>query len=264
MIEQAYAASTQAIPEGPAKSKGVTLGEQVAAAVIADRATDGAAVPDTYRPITSPGVWVPTTPPITEQFARARPWVLKSASQFRPGPPPQLTSAVYARDYNETKGLGSAVSKARTAEQTAAVAILANAQYRTRMAGGSAPVCDPKGTGACRHARGCSRSSAWRRPTASSPTGMRSSPTTSGGPITAIRNGDLDGNDATERDAGWSPMAPTPLHPEYPSQASILAGVSLGVLEAVLGPNRGRAVHRDRYRRPEADTDLEQPRCHGR
>ena len=43
-------------------------------------------------------------------------------------------------------------------------------------------------------------------------------------PVTAIRNGDRDGNDATERDAGWSPLAPTPMHPEYPSQASISAG----------------------------------------
>ena len=56
-------------------------------------------------------------------------------------------------------------------------------------------------------------------------------------PITAIRNGDQDGNDATERDAGWSPMAPTPMHPEYPSQASISAGDSLGIIEAVLGQN---------------------------
>ena len=44
----------------------------------------------------------------------AKPWVLKSADQFRPGPPPQLSSSVYARDYNETKNLGGAKSTART------------------------------------------------------------------------------------------------------------------------------------------------------
>ena len=55
-------------------------------------------------------------------------------------------------------------------------------------------------------------------------------------PVTAIRNGDLDGNDATERDPGWTPLNATPMHPEYPSQAAILAGVSAGVYEAVLGP----------------------------
>ena len=54
-------------------------------------------------------------------------------------------------------------------------------------------------------------------------------------PVTAIRNGDLDGNDATERDPGWSPLNATPMHPEYPSQAAILGSVSAGVFEAVFG-----------------------------
>ena len=54
-------------------------------------------------------------------------------------------------------------------------------------------------------------------------------------PITAIRNGDQDGNDATERDPGWTPANATPMHPEYPSQAGINAGAARGVLEAVLG-----------------------------
>ena len=58
-------------------------------------------------------------------------------------------------------------------------------------------------------------------------------------PVTAIRNGDLDGNDATERDPGWTPLNATPMHPEYPSQAAIFAGVSAGVVEAVLGPGAG-------------------------
>ena len=54
-------------------------------------------------------------------------------------------------------------------------------------------------------------------------------------PITAIRNGDQDGNDATERDAGWQPLNATPMHPEYPSQAGINAGAASGVLEAIFG-----------------------------
>ena len=103
IIEEAYAASVKVIPEGSAKAQGVALGEQVAAAIQADRATDGTNVPDVYRPLTTPGVWVPTTPPLFAQYARAKPWVLKSADQFRPGPPPQLSSTLYARDYNETK-----------------------------------------------------------------------------------------------------------------------------------------------------------------
>jgi hypothetical protein len=236
MIEQAYTASVKAIPDGPARSQGVALGERAANAVIADRATDGATVPDTYRPITSPGVWVPTTPPITEQFARARPWVLKSASQFRPGPPPQLTSTIYARDYNETKNLGGAQSKARTAEQTETVRF-----WRT-------PNLAPAWQAAARQfamQRELSLAECARLFALLNMAGINSYIADWDAkftynfwrPVTAIRNGDLDGNDATERDPGWSPMAPTPVHPEYPSQASISAGVSLGIIEVVLGQN---------------------------
>jgi hypothetical protein len=55
-------------------------------------------------------------------------------------------------------------------------------------------------------------------------------------PVTAIRNGDMDGNDATERDPSWTPLNTTPMHPEYPSQAAIVAGVAVSVLESVYGP----------------------------
>ena len=55
-------------------------------------------------------------------------------------------------------------------------------------------------------------------------------------PVTAIRNGDQDGNDATERDAGWTSLNPTPLHPEYPSQATLNATIATAVLESAFGP----------------------------
>jgi hypothetical protein len=61
-------------------------------------------------------------------------------------------------------------------------------------------------------------------------------------PMTAIRNGDQDGNDATERDAGWTPLNANPMHPEYPSQAAIIAGVSVGIFEAVFGANPSTPV----------------------
>ena len=114
-IEEAYAASLKAIPDGPAKAEGIKLGIEVADAVQADRANDGTNLPDTYRPHAAPGAYVPTTPPLWDQYARAKPWVLKSADQFRPGPPPALSSAEWARDYNEVKSLGGTKSTARTA-----------------------------------------------------------------------------------------------------------------------------------------------------
>ena len=150
MIDEAYANSLKAIPDGAAKSQGIALGEQVAAAVQADRASDGTKCPDTYRPITSPGVWVPTTPPIFAQYARAKPWVLTSADQFRPGPPPQLSSALYARDYNETKTLGGAKSTTRTAAQTEAVKYWTASGSRPGVANRCAPTVGGEGTWPCR------------------------------------------------------------------------------------------------------------------
>ena len=57
-------------------------------------------------------------------------------------------------------------------------------------------------------------------------------------PATAIRNGDIDGNDATQRDASWSPLVDAPMHPEYPSGHAILAGAVGAVLKADVGDAR--------------------------
>jgi len=205
----------------------------VAALVQADRATDGTSAPDTYRPIATPGVWIPTTPPILAQYAQAKPWVLKSADQFRPGPPPQLTSAIYARDYNETKSLGGIRGTTRTAEQSDIVKFWTQANISPAWQEAARQISAAKGLGLAENARLFALLNMamantfindwdakftynfWR-------------------PVTAIRNGDMDGNDATERDAGWTPSNATPMHPEYPSQAAIVAGVSARVLELVV------------------------------
>src|SRR6267378_2916697 len=105
-IDAAFAATLETVPDGPARVAGIALGEKVAGAVFADRQNDQTNAPDTYRPLTTPGVWVPTTPPLFPQYATAKPWGMDSASQFRPAPPPALSSALYARDYNETKEMG--------------------------------------------------------------------------------------------------------------------------------------------------------------
>ena len=234
-IEEAYAASLKAIPDGAAKTEGIKLGIEVAEAVQADRANDGTNTPDIYRPHAAPGAYVPTTPPLWEQYARAKPWVLKSADQFRPGPPPALSSADWARDYNEVKSLGGTKSTARTAAQTEAVKFWGNVNFgpawqaaaRELAIKNEMPLAD------------CARLFAllnmglanayilnwdakytynfWR-------------------PVTAIRNGDQDGNDATERDAAWTSFNPTPMHPEYPSQATYNAVTVSAVLESVFGP----------------------------
>jgi hypothetical protein len=233
-IDEAYAASLNRIPDGPAKNDGIVLGEQVAAVIQADRATDATDEPDTYRPITSPGVWVPTQPPLFPQYAHAKPWGMKAADQFRPGPPPQLASAVYARDYNETKELGGSKSIKRTQQQTDAVRFWTQSNFGPSWHEAARQLSAGKGLSLTENARLFALLSMsiansfiadwdakfhynfWR-------------------PVTAIRNGDMDGNDATERDAGWTPLNVTPMHPEYPSQAAIQSGAATGVLETVFG-----------------------------
>jgi hypothetical protein len=62
-------------------------------------------------------------------------------------------------------------------------------------------------------------------------------------PATAIRNGDIDGNEATVRDPSWTPLIATPLHPEYPSAHSILAAAVGEVLRAEIGSGPMPVLH---------------------
>src|SRR3954471_21349028 len=233
-IDAAFAETMQTIPDNPARVAGIALGEKGAAAVFTERQSDATNMPDTYRPLTTPGVWVPTTPPLFPQYATAKPWGMDSASQFRPGPPPALNSALYARDYNETKDMGGAKSTKRTDAQSDAVRFWTQANLgpawfqaaRQASARHNLPVAESARVFALMSMALANcfildwdakfQYNFWR-------------------PITAIRNGDQDGNDATERDAGWQPLNTTPMHPEYPSQAGINVGATRGVLEAVFG-----------------------------
>jgi hypothetical protein len=243
-IDQAYEASLKSVPAGSARTNGIAVGEQASAAVFADRANDATSAPDTYRPVTTPGVWIPTVLPLFPQYAQAKPWGLERADVFRPGPPPALTSALYARDYNETKELGGAKSTKRTSEQAEAVkfwtqANLTPAWFFAAEQLGAAHKLDLAdnarvyallsmglGNGFILDWDAKFQYNAWR-------------------PITAIRNGDRDGNDATERDAGWMSLNQTPMHPEYPSQAGINNGVATGVLHAIFGKARATIVATD-------------------
>jgi hypothetical protein len=118
-IDRAYQAALALIADGPAKTAGLSVGEKAAEAILALRSEDGAATRETYRPHTTPGLYVPTVIPVAPQWPQRTPWLMASPAQFRPPPPPALTSAVWARDYNEVKAFGSKDSTQRTAEQTA-------------------------------------------------------------------------------------------------------------------------------------------------
>ena len=54
-------------------------------------------------------------------------------------------------------------------------------------------------------------------------------------PVTAIRAGDTDGNDATVADPNWISLLNTPAHPDYISTHSVLGGASSEVLRRFFG-----------------------------
>ncbi|HTD12313.1 MAG TPA: vanadium-dependent haloperoxidase [Steroidobacteraceae bacterium] len=230
--EAAYARSLVGIAAGDARTRGISIGERAAADVLAKHSDDIGNI-EPYRPLTSPGVYVPTTFPLGYAFAQHRPWFMKSAAQFRPGPPPALTSTLWARDYNEIKALGSATSKVRTAEQSATAQFWATALPDVHM-GVVHSVAIAPAREVTRNARLYAVVTAaindaeiavleakyhynfWR-------------------PITAIRNGDRDDNPATERDPDWTPLIATPLHPEYPCAHCVIAATIAVVIRADVG-----------------------------
>src|SRR5262245_31276205 len=106
------------LPDGTPKSEGIRVGERAATEILTLRAKDGADAPNTYRPFTATGTYVPTVLPASFTWARVTPFALKEASQFRPAAPVSLTSARWAQDFNEVKRLGARVNAERTPEQT--------------------------------------------------------------------------------------------------------------------------------------------------
>ena len=118
-IKAALATSLTAIPDGDAKSGGETLGAAVAAKILAARANHGANAADSYRPRTSPGVYVPTAAVMVgSAWPRMTPFAIPAASFFRPAPPISLQSHEWAADYNEIKDLGGKTSAKRTPQET--------------------------------------------------------------------------------------------------------------------------------------------------
>ena len=230
--EAAYARALATIAADDARTLGTNIGERAAADVLGKH-SDDIGSPEPYRPLTSPGVYVPTTFPLGYAFAPHGPWFMKSAAQFRPEPPPALTSALWARDYNEVKVVGSATSEVRTPEQTAIARFWATALPDVHM-GVVHSVAIAPGREVTRNARLYAAVTAamndaeiavleakyhynfWR-------------------PITAIRNGDLNGNPATERDPDWTPLIATPLHPEYPCAHCVIAATIATVIRAEVG-----------------------------
>jgi hypothetical protein len=244
ILDDYYNAYMAAVPDGPAKAKGIAVGNQVAAAVLALRENDGRekdpqyGVPPFVPPASGPGVWAPdpNRPVLGLRIPGIKPLALDSASQFRPGGPNPLTSAEYAEDLAQLEELGGADSTARTPEQTGEALFWTDHDSRqwndgllgiavgqklglvetarmlalAHVAGGDALI-------ACFDAKYTSWF--WR-------------------PYHAIAGAANDGNPATEPVPGWAPLRPTPNHPEYPSAHACHTSAVATTLAAFFGTDK--------------------------
>jgi hypothetical protein len=236
-----YAQSIGALPDDRATARGIAVGEAAAADIEALRAGDGrnATLSTTYGiGSLQAGLWIlPPSPAVqiaqTPWLAFMHPFMLESTSQFQAPPPPALTSAQYAGDFNETEAYGSATSAVRTAAQTA-TGFFWNANVISQMNETLRDFATQHGMDLVDTARllamgdmistdagmACFRSKYtylfWR-------------------PITAIQHADIDGNAATTADPTWQPVLATPNHPEYPSQHGCVTSALTGVLANIAG-----------------------------
>lgn len=224
---------------GRSIARGLAWGKTVADEILAWRAGDGfTAVLAPYVPTPAPGRWQPTppafAPPLFRQFATMTPFALVSPSQFLPAPPPPLTSARYARDFNEVKALGSMASTTRTpwqaetavfwqSDSPAAIwnriaddlaeardaPLLRNARVLALMdialADATIAIWNAKNT-----------FDTWR-------------------PITAIQQAATDGNPDTSTDPGWTPLMTTPAFQEYPAGHPGVSNAAASVLASFYG-----------------------------
>jgi hypothetical protein len=229
---------------------GRAWGQTVADAILTWRSTDGfTPTPPPFLGGTAVGQWRPTPPAFASgavpQFAYMTPWAIAAPSQFRPAGPPPLTSARYAKDFNETKQMGSMSSATRTADQTvyawfwnsATPSFLWNTVAVSLVAGsgsesdehGDRDTHEERHDSTLQNARllallnvaiadaaiACFEAKytyvSWR-------------------PVTAIPLAATDGNPETTEDPSWMPLFATPAHPEYPSAHSCLSAAASSVL----------------------------------
>jgi hypothetical protein len=233
-LDAALRTTLDRIPDGRAEDRGVAAGRTEARALLAQRAGDGLEPTSVNPPYPTldpaPGRWQPTPPSFTAaQQAGTRfatPFLLDRADRYRPAPPPALDSERYRTDLAEVRAYGAAGSTVRTAEQT---------DTATFWLGSSLTLY----TGILRAALAQSnRPAAWRASlvaifhVAVVDTQIATSDTKYAylrwRPITAIQA-------SADGDPQWTPLHPTPAHPDYPSGHNTYSGAAEQVLTALVG-----------------------------
>lgn len=209
--------------------------------VLREREADGSNTSVHYHPDLAAGVWERTTnnrAPELPHWGNVKPFVLESASQFRPPPPPALNSECYARDVNEVRELGGAESVRRTKDEEQIARFWSDFSYTTSPAGRWNEIACKALEGRLIGVREKARLFAilnvamadagiavwdckyyyrfWR-------------------PVSAIQENYDDGNGATKPDKTWKSMLPSPSHPDYVSGHSTFSAAAAWVLTRSLG-----------------------------
>lgn len=231
LIDESFAIAISAVAPGAERTAGEVLGKAAADAANKLGGIDPSAPTTPYRPFTRPGQWVPTAlPSVDSSTLIFKPWALPRTDALRPPPPPAMTSAIWARDYAEVKAVGERASKTRTPLQSLmaryrqapdmgpALRLAAAAPGRDLLANARMHVLVQMATDDAQTAMADAKIfyDTWR-------------------PITAIRNGDDDGNPATEPQADWVPFIPTPNFAEYPCGHCIYAASLAEVMKGETG-----------------------------
>ena len=237
-LDQQVAAELALIPDGRPKAHGIEVGDKVAALLLAARADDGsAAIPPPFVAGTLAGDYRSTPPnfptPIFTDWGTVTPFVLGRGAQFRPAPPPALTSTAYARALNEVKSLGQNVSTTRTADETVIAKFWAPPIWNTWNA-----IAE---NAAVAHHAGLERTAAMfaalNLSFADSAIAMYDAKYhyQLWRPVTAIRLANTDVNPATIGDPTWTPLAVTAADPSYPGAHSTISAAGAVVLSAFFG-----------------------------
>ncbi len=253
-LDAFYAEALAMIPDGASKTAGLAVGLAAATNIISVRADDGLRTPIgvTSSFLTLPpgaGVWrltpVAFAAPQTPWVGDVRPFLLQSADQFLPDPPPSLQSAEWAEAFSQIKTYGEATSSARTLDQTA-VAKFWSANVVRQYNRLARDVANEGQLGLLQSARLVAMVNVvgadalisclfakyhylfWRPVTAIDPTAV----TADGfGPVPGYD----DGNPATNEQTGWRPLLTTPNHPEYPAAHGAITSAMAEVFTTFLG-----------------------------
>jgi hypothetical protein len=227
---------------------GIAVGEAVAARIVPLRRLDPNPLPAPFTGSTEIGKWRPTesflggppagpppsfSPMASPWMATFEPFALTGPARFRAPPPPELTSEQYTRDYNEVKAKGALTGSTRTPEQTD-IAYFWTDNFVVQMNRAARALIEKRVPNSGNRARllallNLSIADAvtnawdtkkyyyvWR-------------------PVTAIREGDNDGNPDTVGDPNWQSLVNNPNYPDYTSGANNVVGAATKTFELFFG-----------------------------